>query len=163
MINAPTPPAGNGTSTAVSARDDEYQRESRKGFAVLALFGGTFVCLAAMVMLQSRAPDISLDRETLGIRSGPYGVHIRLAEIDEIQLVHRLTGLGSRKNAFQFGSAYAGRFAMKPYGDALLFINTNTPPFILIRTHGDVTLFNTRDSTSTHAMFDSLARLTKRP
>ena len=143
--------------TAASARAAEDADASRQGYFVLAIFAGTFLFIAGVVLVSSRPPSITLTATTLAIRSSGYASTVPVAEIVEVQMVRQLSGLGRKQNGFQFGSAYAGRFEMKPYGSATLFVNVSRPPYVRVRTTSRVVFVNAGDSVATRALYDSLA------
>lgn len=144
---------------AVAGADDEYTRESRQGYGVLAIFGGTFAFIAIVVALGSRAPHIELSAQQLAVSSSGYGKTIPVAEIQKVELVTQLTGIGDKRNAFQFGSQYRGSFDMKPYGAATLFIDATKPPYVIVHAKSGVMLFNAGDAARTRRLYDSLTAL----
>ena len=155
MTHAATDAAGSETET-------EFVRESRKGYVGLTLFLGFFLFMGTTVYLQSGPPDVTLSATRLGVRSGAYGVQVPLREIEDVRLLQRMSGIGRKQNAFQFGNTYAGRFEMKPHGSTLLFIDATQPPFLQLRWRGTVLIFNARNAATTRSVFDALSRTAAR-
>ena len=108
-----------------------------------------------MVHSMSGLTDTTLAGRQRHLRSGGYGVTIPIADITGLQLAGHLSCLGGRVNAFQVGNSYVGSFAMKPYGEAELFLNATKPPFVLVQSVvAGMVLFNAGDSAATRAVFD---------
>ena len=138
-------------------RNGSYPRGVRAGYGILIALAAAFCLIARSVASQSDAPDITLADRQLTIRSGAYGVVVPVTGITAVQLVHRLSGIGPKRNAFQFGTVYHGRFAMAPYGDALLFVDAMTPPYVMVQSAAGVVLFGLRDSARTMGLFAALS------
>lgn len=143
-------------STTSVGGETEFVRESRKGNLLLTIMLCTLGLIGLMVYSSSGPPDVTLSAASLGVRSGAYGITVPRREIEEVRLLRRVSGIGRKQNAFQFGSTYAGRFEMKPHGSTLLFLDATRPPFVQLRWRGTVLIFNAQDSASTQALFDSL-------
>ncbi len=126
------------------------------GNLVLCVFAGTFVFIAAVVMNGSRQAAITISPTSFAVRAAGYSAAIPRADIDSVRLASRLTGLGAKRNGFQWGNAYAGRFEMRPYGTARLFVNATTPPFVVVYAKSGVVIVNERDSAATRRLFAAL-------
>lgn len=86
---------------------------ARKGYLILGVLAVTFVFIGAVNMLNSRAPTISLRDSLLTVHAAGYGADVSRHAFDIVRFTRQLSGLGAKRNGFQFGSAYAGRFEWK--------------------------------------------------
>jgi hypothetical protein len=127
-----------------------------QGKLVGFIFVGTFLFIAAVIMLGSRPAQITVTPTTVGVRAAGYSAEIARDRIDSIRLTPRITGLGSRLNGFQAGNAYAGLFAMKPFGKARLFVNASRPPFVMIFSRDGVVMVNGDSPAATQRLFVEL-------
>ena len=144
---------------SIAARET-FQRQALGGYGAIVGLVATIGFLWFINANEGKPATIALTGAQLTINAHGYGTEIAVADIQGAVLIRQLSGIGAKRNAFQFGTVYHGRFAMKPYGDALLFVDAKTPPFVLLRTSRGVVMFNTPDSVRTLALFDSLARRT---
>ena len=86
---------------------------------------------------------------------------IPYSTIDSVGMRHGLNGLKGRVNALQSGNSYAGRFAMAPYGEAMLFVDALREPFVVIYASNGVTLLSAADSVAAEALTARLRRVVK--
>ncbi len=142
---------------ATAASREAFRRQALGGYGAIAGLLATFGFLWFVVSNEGKPATIVLTDARVSITAHGYGTDIAFPELEEVQLVRRLAGVGRKRNAFQSGSVYHGTFDMKPYGTALLFVDAMTPPFVLLRTARGVVLINTPDSLRTLALVDSLA------
>jgi Bacterial PH domain len=145
------------TAVGSARRNNAFWSEAKAGYGILVVFAAAFCLIALSVVSQSGAPDITLADSHLSIRSGAYAIDVPVADITAVQLVSRLSGIGAKRNAFQFGNVYHGRFAMEPFGDAMLFVDAMTPPYVLVKSTRGVVLFSARDSAKTMGLFAALS------
>ena len=150
------------STTAPGQRPDTFERDAQEGYWILTFFIAMFAFIAVMVMLSSRRPDIAIEGDTLAIRAGAYGARVPVAEMLDVQLEPRLSGIGAKRNAFQFGNHYHGTFTVEPYGRTLLFLDATKPPFVRVRSAKGTLIFSAGDSSRTRGLFDSLLTL-RRP
>ncbi len=129
---------------------------TRQGNLVLGIFAGTVVFIAAAVFVSSRPAAISLSSTKLRVSAAGFSANVQRADIDSVALVTQLSGLGSKQNGFQWGSSYAGRFAMRPFGSARLFVNATKPPYVVVYAKSGVVFVNDRDSAATRRLFVEL-------
>ena len=112
-----------------------------------AILAGILVTLALLVVdSRGGTPKIEELADSLAISSSGYSRRIAYATIDSVTLRHGLDGIGGRRNALQAGNRYAGRFAMRPYGEATVFVDALKNPMVVIHATGGVTIVSAADS-----------------
>ena len=135
---------------------EEEAAAGRQGNLIGSIFIGTFLFIAGVVTLGSRPAQITLTSASLAVRAAGYGAEIARSRIDSVRLTMQLNGLGSKLNGFQFGHAYAGLFAMRPFGKARLFVNVSRPPYVMIFSRDGVIMVNGDSPTATQRLFADL-------
>lgn len=121
---------------------EEEAAAGRQGKLIGGIFVATFLFIAVVVTSGSRPAEVTLTSAALSVRAAGYSADIALSRIDSVRLTTQLTGLGSKLNGFQFGSAYAGLFAMRPFGKARLFVNASRPPYVMLFSRDGVVIVN---------------------
>lgn len=111
---------------------------------VLLTIIGVIVTLA--LMGRGGAPTIVESADAISVTLSGYSTEIPYATIDSVGLRHGLDGLQGRRGAVQSGNRYAGRFAMAPYGEPLLFVDALRQPLVVIHAGSGVTLLSATDS-----------------
>lgn len=159
MSQSIAPPRDDSHDAAAASRE-RFKRQALGGYGAIAGLLATIALIWFIVSNEGKPATIALGDARLSINAHGYGADIAVADIQDVQLVRQLTGIGNRRNAYQWGSVYHGSFDVTPYGTALLFVDAKTPPFVLLRTARSVVLINTPDSLRTLALFDSLATRT---
>lgn len=136
---------------SVGIRNPRASRKARAGRADQQVAG--FLLLAIVGVIGSVAfvgrgtnPTIAEEAESLSVSARGYQQQIRYASIDSVTLRHGLDGLQGRRNGMQSGNTYVGRFAMDPYGEAMLFVDALREPLVVIHAKGGVTLISAKDS-----------------
>lgn len=144
--------------------NDEQRARNRESEAAAGLQGkliggiciGTFLFIATVIVLGSRPAQITLTPASLAVRAAGYGADIALTSIDSVHLTMQLNGLGLKLNGFQFGNAYAGLFAMRPFGKARLFVNASRPPYVMIFSRDGVVMVNGDSPSATQRLVADL-------
>jgi len=149
---------------ATDAADTERARNledeaaaGRQGKLIGGIFLATFLFIAVVVTLGSRPAQITLTSAALSVRAAGYSADIARSRIDSVRLTAQLVGLGSKLNGFQFGSAYAGLFAMRQFGKVRLFVNASRPPYVMIFSRDGVVIVNGDSSAATQRLFADLS------
>ncbi len=148
--------SGATTETPAKAAEPALPLASYAGLGILA-FGLLFITM--MIQSESRKVTATLTPNALSIRAGSHSTSVPRAGIINVKLIRKLSGIGGRRNAFQFGNAYHGAFSMREYGSALLYLDATKPPFIVVTSTTGTVLFGLDDSVSTKAMFEALSSL----
>jgi hypothetical protein len=67
------------------------------------------------------------------VQAAGYDAHVPLASIRSASLVETLPAIDRKVNGYAFRGHLRGRFHLDEVGEAMLFVDLKTPPFILIR------------------------------
>ena len=65
------------------------------------------------------------------------------------------SGLGKKRNGFQFGSGYAGRFDMKPSGSVRIFGDVSRTLYIRVQSQSGIVFLKPADTGRTRVVIDS--------
>ena len=138
-----------------SATAHAGQNASWRGLAVTMIVA-TSAFVVALVLANDRPADIVLTPVHLSVGHGNIATTVQRSEIQDVQLLTKVTGIGWKRSGFSGGTVFHGRFVLRGSGDALLFLDTRKPPFIRLRSPSGVVVFGAATSTATRALFDSL-------
>ncbi|WP_298271421.1 PH domain-containing protein [Gemmatimonas sp.] len=127
-----------------------------RGQLALGIIFASFLLIAAMLILGSRPAKITVTPSSFSVRAAGYTSEIARSRIDSVRLTSKISGLGSKMGGFQGGSAYAGTFAMRPYGTVRLFVNVSRPPYVTIFSRDGVVMVNGATPAATHRLFADL-------
>jgi hypothetical protein len=125
------------------------------GFVLLGM-----VSVMAFVVLSGFGfrPDITQSATALTVAAKGYERTIPFTEIDSVTLRRTLDGVGRRRNALQSGNTYAGKFEMRPFGTAMLFVDAANPPFVVVHARDGVLIVSARDSAAAMLLASELRR-----
>jgi hypothetical protein len=123
--------------------------------------------VAAIVLGQfyvhSREPSVDLTSETLSVGAGFYGTDIPLSAIQTVTLADTLPRIQRRTNGFAAGGLLRGNFRLDEWGFGRLFINRNSPPYVVVRTRDTFVVVNFEDAARTRALYERLRNAVERP
>lgn len=102
----------------------------------------------------SRPPVYVVSNDALTIQSS-YGETIHFSDIKDIQLRSTLPDGLSKENGLDAGTVLKGDFTSKE-GDATIFLNTDVPPFIYIKTNSEWIICNDQSAKKTEALYNAL-------
>lgn len=129
----------------------------RRGATSLPVAGVVLLVILATIAWVAFAgrgvsPTITESADTLSVRAAGYHLDLAYARIDSVTLRHGLDGLERRLNALQSGNRYVGTFAMRPYGEAMLFVDARREPLVVIHAADGVTIISAADSAGAVAL-----------
>lgn len=102
-----------------------------------------------------QAPEITIQNKTISI-SGIYGQKIPIDDIAQIDLEMHIPSF-ERTNGIEFGLTFKGNFEVSSIGNAKMFIEFGSPPYIKLRTFDNSFIFlNFKDQQKTIAIFEKL-------
>ena len=104
-----------------------------------------------------QAPDASVAADAFSVRNGFYHRTIPFESIRTLTLETVLPRIGLKTNGFGAGETLRGNFVLDEWGVTRLYINRDSPPFIVLRTVEDSYLVvNFRDPDRTRALYAEL-------
>jgi hypothetical protein len=124
--------------------------------AIPAFFVTVTVGVVIGIALQSRTPEVSVSNGTFSVKSGFYGSSVRIDEVGEVRLEERMPHILRKTNGFALGAQKRGHFLMDGLGHGQLYLESDTPPFVLIRLRNDFVFVAFVDAARTRKLFDDL-------
>lgn len=128
--------------------------------AVLAI---VMVALSTTTFLGTQEPTINVLDSSMEIKA-MYGLDIAFSEITDISLLEKSMseiGVGIKTNGYRgFGQSLKGHFSLGGQGNAMLFVQSNTSPTILIeRSNKQNVYLSFRDGEKTRELFDEMSKV----
>ena len=147
--------------SASLANADLVEQPRRMGLAtkiVGATSAAMAVGIAAALYFEAQPPTVTASPEMFSVSSRLYGEHIPMREIASISLEQSLPRVLVRTNGFATGSHLRGHFRLDRMGNGQLFVERNTPPYIVVRTQRDFVIVNFKEPERTRELYDMLTR-----
>jgi hypothetical protein len=121
------------------------------GFPLLAIA----ILLITGFIYSSRPPKIDITPQQIHI-SGLYGVAEPMANIQELKLLNEIPPVIYKSNGFGFANVRKGKFHLQKWGEGRLFLHSDSPPFIYLKTSESYMLINYKDSGQTNSVYQQL-------
>jgi hypothetical protein len=132
--------------------------------AVLAfLFVPMFVVVALMFYISTRRVTVTVSRDQVSISGGIYRDEIPIQDVESLSLEPALPAVVERTNAFAFGNSLRGHFLLQGSGEAHLFVERDSPPYVKVRTTKYVVWMNFKDPGRTRDLYATLIGAGARP
>ena len=101
-----------------------------------------------------KPPVVTVTAESIAISNGVYRSDIPLDRIRTATLEAGVPKIGFKTNGFAAGDTLRGNFRLDDWGTARLYINRDSPPFLVIRAVDDkYTVVNFTDPERTRALY----------
>jgi len=123
-----------------------------------AIVGGLALVLAASALYFGfQPPTVHVDADALSVRNGVYSNTIPLTSIRTATLEAGLPKIGLKTNGFGAGDTLRGNFRVGDWGVTRLYINRDSPPFLVIHTVGNnYIVVNFKEAERTRALYAEL-------
>jgi len=123
-----------------------------------AVVGGLALVLAASSFYFGfQPPTVRVDADALSVRNGVYRNTIPLTSIRTATLETGLPRIGLKTNGFGAGDTLRGNFRLDDWGITRLYINRDSPPFLVIRTvDNQYVVVNFKDPERTRMLYSEL-------
>ena len=145
------------------ASPDEFPRDAGWPNRVRTIFIGLSVVVVAWIAWNlyaySRPPSIELSNFTFHVGTGLHGADLALFDIDSVTLVDNLPRILRRTNGFSSGGLLRGNFLLEEWGRGKLFINRNSPPYLVVRSRDTFVVVNFEDAARTRELYGQLTGL----
>ena len=79
-----------------------------------------------------------------------------MENIQEVKLLTAIPPIEWKKNGFGYGDVRKGKFQLQEWGDGRLYLISDNPPFLYIKTADSYMLVNYKDSARTNQAYQSL-------
>jgi len=154
------------TRKAAVASPAEFPRDAGWPHRVRIIFIGLSVIVAAWVAWNfyayTKPPSIELSNFTFRVGTGLHGADLALADIESVTLVDNVPRILRRTNGFSSGGLLRGNFLLEEWGRGKLFINRNSPPYLVVRSRDTFVVVNFEDADRTRQLYRQLISLTGR-
>jgi hypothetical protein len=127
----------------------------------IRLIGGgvaafVIVWISWMFYAHTQPPSVELSGDRFEVASGVYSIDLRLSEVAGIALVDALPRVIARTNGFAARGLRRGHFRLEGWGSGRLFINSQSPPYIVVRTADSFVVVNFEDAGRTRELYGQL-------
>jgi len=120
------------------------------GVLALALAGSSFY-------FGLQPPTAIVGFDSFYVSNGLYRNTIPYASMRSATLETALPRIGLKMNGFGAGDTLRGSFNVDGWGNGRLYVNRNSPPFVVIRTGDSFVVVNFKDPGRTRALYGELA------
>lgn len=114
--------------------------------------------VGVLIFMDLRPPIATVDANTLTVRSGTYKSVIPIRDISSVVVSDTLPSIAARTNGFRLGDALRGHFRLTSLGNAMLFVDRDHPPYVMVRSVTALLIVGFRDEARTRELIAALAR-----
>lgn len=140
-------------------KDDTAAKGGRTfGLILSSIVLVSLVGLGAAIVLMGRPIQTEVTKSALFVRSAFYGGGVPKTDILSVELLPTLPRIQSRTNGYAAGGTLRGYFRVEGLGSGRLFVETQYPPFVLVRLRRGYLVFNHADSERTRADYRALVK-----
>ena len=154
------------TRKAGVASPDEFPRDAGWPNRFRKISIGLSVIVAAWIAWNfyayTKPPSIELSNFTFRVGTGLHGADLALADIESVTLLDNLPRILRRTNGFSSGGLLRGNFLLEEWGRGKLFINRDSPPYLVVRTRDTFVVVNFEAAARTRELSRQLIGLTGR-
>ena len=119
--------------------------------------------IVGQLYVYSREPTVEVTSGTLSVGVGLHGADIPFPAIQTVTLADTLPRIQRRTNGFAAGGLLRGNFRLEGWGAGRMFINRNSPPYVVVRTPATFVVVNFEDPARTRALYEQLRSMAPRP
>jgi hypothetical protein len=145
----------NGQKYSVHTPDADRGISIGMGLAVGLPLLAILSMIAIGIFYSSKPASISITSQQISI-SGIYGITESMENIREIKLLPTIPEIEWKKKGFGYGDVRKGKFQLQKWGEGRLYLISNNPPFLYIKTTDSYMLLNYKNSTQTNQVYQSL-------
>jgi hypothetical protein len=125
----------------------------RLSIAIIAIATALVVATTVLMWLEGKPTTITVGHDALSIKSLIYGGDIPWSEVSSVTLKPSLPRITLRTNGYAVGGTLRGYFNIEGMGNGQVYVEANTPPFILVRTRRSFVLLNDAAPDRTASLF----------
>lgn len=118
----------------------------------------TFIFVAVLMFFSLQPTKVTFLEEGIQIH-GMYGEVYSWESIEDVELIEELPNIEMRTNGSALNSSLKGHFRTTEFGSVKLFVNTQKPPFIYLKTDNGITIFNMENKDETEGIYEEILRL----
>lgn len=133
-------------------KNKESNAQAKVSAGIMIFIG---ILVFGIIVYSARGPEIEVTNDRITIK-GMYGTTIDKDDIVEVSIVDSIPKVLRKTNGIDLVYILKGRFILEDIGKSVLFINENSPPYIVIKTENSTYIINYRDSNKTLELYDKL-------
>lgn len=126
----------------------------------LGIAASVLVIVGGMLIYGSIEQSVEVEKNQIEI-GGLCGTTIDMSGISDVLMIDKIPTIQSKRTGFDFGSVLKGNFKLEGLGDGKMYVNAGTPPFIEIRYDNTFVILNSRDTATTHKIYNKIIELQK--
>jgi hypothetical protein len=140
--------------------DDAISPASAKwALAPAIIIGGAVIVLVSVLFWNGRQPvDVTIGNGRVTVQGAGYSAFVALHEIAEVALIDTLPAIVAKLNGNDDGSKLRGHFSVAGLGPCDVFVDRETPPFVVIRASSSALIVNQSTADETRRLRDDLLR-----
>ncbi|WP_462413331.1 DUF3784 domain-containing protein [Neobacillus sp. Marseille-QA0830] len=134
----------------------DVPRKRKQSYLISTSLFVAVMALIGVIMYQGyKDYQLTLQKQTFEI-TGPYGDKWSYQDVKQVELLDKMPEVTYRQNGFGVSTMLKGKFKVENYGNALLFIRKNSPPYIYIETSKQNLFINAKTPEQTEQWFADL-------
>lgn len=125
---------------------------------ITIVLGGIFILFVRMDFAEFH---MNITDKSISINAPMYDYDFQIGDIKSITLSDTLPKHGSRTNGAATDQYYLGHFNFTEYGDSMVYLYPDYPPYIIIRLQDKTVMFNTKSAAKTKGYYNELSEKSK--
>lgn len=115
----------------------------------------TITFIVGLMVYGYKSPNIVFEKKHFEI-TGMYGDKWNYEEIEDVQLINEMPDIIMKTNGFDGSTMLKGHFKLEKYNKSLLFIHTDSSPYIYLKLHDQHLFINNKDPETTKMWYAQL-------
>jgi hypothetical protein len=145
------------TGKQEGSHDARAGRAWGKQHTVAVIIGAMALVFAGFSVYAGLQPPTAIvGFDSLYVSNGFYRNTIPFASMRSVTLEDRLPRIGSKTNGSAIGNRLRGNFRVDTWGTSRLYVNLDTPPFVVVETPDNHVVVNFRDEARTRQLYAEL-------
>lgn len=137
-----------------------YGKKRGQGRVVLGIVVVFLVTVGGMLIYGSIEQNVDVGKDQIEIR-GLCGTTVGMRDVPDVLIIDKLPSIQSKRTGFDFGSVLKGNFKLEGLGNGKMYVNASTPPFIEIKYDNTFVILNSRDTATTHKIYNKIIECRK--
>lgn len=131
------------------------------------IIGATFAVLVGVLLFSvfmtvgvyTVPMELNVENDTVKITAAVYDTEFKTDDIEAVELISEIPD-GVRTNGASMGALQLGHFQLDGYGNSMLYLSQETPPYLLIKLKDKVVIFDGGTPEKTQELYNELSELT---
>ena len=143
-----------------AASPDEFPTDPRWRNRARLMVASLVIIVVAWIgwnfHVYSQPPSVAISSFRFNVGTGLHDADVAIADIQSVTLVDELPRILRRTNGFSSRGLLRGNFTLDQWGQGKLFINRNSPPYLVVRGRDTFVVVNFEDATRTRELYGQL-------